>query len=239
MKPRVFIASSVEGLDTAYAVQENLEYDAEVTVWPQGIFELSQYTLESLLGAMDGFDFGIFVFSFDDVTKIWDTTSRTVRDNVVFELGLFLGVLGRNRSFVLMPRGQDVVHLPTDLIGLTPGTFDPNRKDANLQAALGPACNKIRKAISKLGVLKDGQSRQPEAVMAFHETFRCVNWNNLLERAEKQIDVVVYYIDSWVNAYHEAIVDFFKRTDTRMRVEFFYVPQFLNYSVQCIDGAVL
>ena len=117
-KPSLFVGSSSESLDVAFAVQKNLDADAEVTVWNQGIFELSKFSLESLDEALDNTDFGVFVFSPDDITRVRDIEFQTVRDNVVFELGLFIGRLGRRKSFLIMPRGISDFHLPSDLLGI-------------------------------------------------------------------------------------------------------------------------
>ena len=149
MQPRIFIGSSTESLKIAYAIQENLEHVATVTVWTQGIFELSAYTLESLLSVLERSDFSIFVFSPEDLITIRDQSFLSVRDNVIFELGLFTGRHGKDRNFIIIPRGIQDFHLPTDLLGITPATFDPNRPEEELTAALGPACNKIMRAIQR------------------------------------------------------------------------------------------
>lgn len=153
MKPRIFIGSSVEGLNVAYAIQQNLTHDAESTVWDQGVFELSKTTIESLNQTLDNVDFGVFVFSPDDLVEMRNKTASTIRDNVLFEFGLFVGRLGRDRVFFVSPESNDF-HLPTDLLGVTPAKYNPSREDNSLQAATGPACNQIRMQIKKLGLLK-------------------------------------------------------------------------------------
>jgi predicted nucleotide-binding protein len=109
MRPRLFVGSSREALDIANAIHENLVNDAEVTVWNQGISELSQTTLESLLEKLDDMDFGVFVFAPDDVVQIRGEQGQATRDNVVFELGLFVGRRGKERSFFILPSEHDPV----------------------------------------------------------------------------------------------------------------------------------
>lgn len=153
MKPRIFIGSSVEGLSVAYAIQQNLTHDAEATVWDQGVFELSKTTMESLNSILDSVDFGIFVFSPDDMIIMRSNESLIIRDNVLFEFGLFIGKLGRNRVFFIIPEGSDI-HIPTDLVGVTPGKYNPNRTDNSLQAATGAACNQMRTQFKNLGTIR-------------------------------------------------------------------------------------
>jgi Predicted nucleotide-binding protein containing TIR-like domain len=165
MKPTLFIGSSSESLDIAYAAQKNLEDVAEVVVWTQGIFELTKSYLESLLAALKDTEFGLFIFGADDITKIRGTEMRTARDNVVFELGLFLGRLGQDRSFILMPKGISDFHLPTDLLGIGTATFQAPSRSDRLQAALGPACHDIRRAIRKHLVSTNRPTRNAEKIL--------------------------------------------------------------------------
>ncbi|MCJ7459858.1 MAG: nucleotide-binding protein [candidate division Zixibacteria bacterium] len=165
MKPKILIASSVESLTIAYAVQENLEQEADITVWTQGVFDLTKSTLDNLIISINNSDYGVFIFSPDDVTKIRDKTYLTIRDNVIFELGLSIGKLGKDRNFIIIPKNVKDLHIPTDILGLIPATFDPNREDGNILAALGPACNKIRRAIqSSMHPLTASESISPSII---------------------------------------------------------------------------
>jgi hypothetical protein len=147
MKPKIFIGSSVESLEIAHNIQELLEHEANPTVWTQGIFELSNTALEDLINALDSFDYAIFIFKPEDISTIRDKNYNTVRDNVIFELGLFIGKLGKNKVFFVAPKNTKDFHLPSDLAGITYGTYNTERDDKNMLAALGPFCNQIRRKL--------------------------------------------------------------------------------------------
>jgi hypothetical protein len=147
MKPRIFIGSSTESLKIAECIQSNLDYDSFPEIWTQNIFQLSKSSIESLFEELSKIDFAIFVLTPDDVVKIQDDLKAVARDNVIFELGLFMGKLGRDRVFFLIPRHANI-HLPTDLLGIEPGTYDANHP--NLTASLGPFSTKIKEKIYNL-----------------------------------------------------------------------------------------
>jgi hypothetical protein len=160
----------MESLNIAYSIQENLEHFADVTVWDQSIFNLSKYSLDSLIETLDENDFGTFIFSPDDLALIRNQEKHVPRDNVIFELGLFIGRLGRDRCFIIIPRGHEDFDLPTDIAGITLATFEPNRQDKNFNAALGPACNKIKKAADKLGIIKNQKKENVEITISYNES---------------------------------------------------------------------
>lgn len=151
MKSRIFVASSAEHVELAHAAQEELEHDAEVTVWSQGVFSLSRTAMASLIDQLNETDFAIFILAPSDVATVRESSVNVVRDNVIFELGLFAGRIGPNRCYLIVPRGNEELHLPTDLLGLTPALYEPDRQDKNMVAALGPACSRIRRSMNQLG----------------------------------------------------------------------------------------
>ncbi|GEM_PF-1054806 len=149
-RPAVFVGSSREGQKIARAMQVLLDQTCEVEIWDQGIFGLSQGTLESLVLALGRFDFAILVLTADDLTIKRGEAQSSARDNVVFELGLFTGGLGRDRTYMLFDRSNPP-QLPSDLAGITAATFEPHAS-ANLNAALGAAATQIESQIERLGV---------------------------------------------------------------------------------------
>jgi CRP/FNR family transcriptional regulator, cyclic AMP receptor protein len=148
-KVRVFVISSVEALPVARAIENAFAYDPFATiVWANGVFRVTNYTLESLENELDRCDFAVAIAHPDDQTTVRDEDWPTPRDNVVFELGFFMGRLGRSRAILMEPRGTRV-RLPSDLAGIT--TIRYRFDAAEAAVSMGPACNELRDHITRLG----------------------------------------------------------------------------------------
>lgn len=132
--PRIYIGSSSEGLDYARAVHAQLRNHAEITVWTDDVFPMGDSTLEALDKAIDRFKFeyAILVLTPDDEREMRGEKHRVPRDNVLMELGLFMGRLGRSRTFAVQHRD---VELPANMKGITTA-FIEKRNDDNKVAAV-------------------------------------------------------------------------------------------------------
>lgn len=148
-RPNLFIGCSVEDLEVARAIQFNLDHDKiDTEIWTDNIFLPSSYTISDLLSQLKKSDFALFVMSGNDITESRGTRLLTPRDNVVFEIGLFMGKLKNDRVMMIKPRGEKL-KIPSDLLGLRLLEYDSSMK--NLSSALGPACFEIRAVINNKG----------------------------------------------------------------------------------------
>ncbi|MBI5384094.1 MAG: nucleotide-binding protein [Verrucomicrobia bacterium] len=149
-QPVLFVGSSVEKLAVAREIQSGLSHDSMVVaVWTDGVFRATRTSVESLLATVRASDFAVLLISPDDIVVSRDVESPAPRDNVVFELGLFMGLLGRERTFIVKPRGVSI-KMPSDLLGFTPLEYADGAPET-LTSRLALVCNDIRKAVESLG----------------------------------------------------------------------------------------
>ena len=149
-KPRIFLGSSGKQEKLLQALTRGLEDVAHVEPWTTS-FNPGTTTLERLLELTRQVDFAAFVFARDDWTTaspapaaIPDSGQASPRDNVVFEAGLFGGVLGMRRTFILHAEGAK---LPSDLLGLTCVRYGGTTTPAEMRVVN----QKLRKAIESEG----------------------------------------------------------------------------------------
>lgn len=153
-RPLVFIICATEALPIAQAIQFSLQYDeADFRIWSDEVFRASRYPLEDLNQVLDEADFAIAIASPEDVVKVRGSEVRQPRDNVLVELGMSIGKLGRERSLILVPRGEGVT-LPSDFKGLTPIAYQDGPPE-RLSELLGPACHQIRAVVREHKVRTD------------------------------------------------------------------------------------
>lgn len=146
MKRKIFIGSSKEGSGVAEIVKKQIDDKCShwlkpVTWCDNNVFNLNQSTLHSLIRNSRKHEYGIFIATRDDfLIKRWKK-NKTMRDNVLFELGLFLGSLGFTRIFLIAERK---IGLPSDYAGITISIFDKKKKNS-----LENEIDKILKTIEK------------------------------------------------------------------------------------------
>ena len=154
-KPRIFIGSSGKQARLLQALTRGLQDVAHVDPWTTSLTPGTS-TLDRLVELAHQVDFAAFVFARDDWTTgspapgtpaaapSSDTGQDSPRDNVVFEAGLFGGVLGMRRTFILHAHGSK---LPTDLLGLICIRYG----DATAPAEMKLLNQKLRQAIESEG----------------------------------------------------------------------------------------
>jgi len=156
----VFICSSKEGLKYATALKRLLtselkRYGLYCTLWKDdGVFSLGQATIENLyrkaqeLKEHNGY--AIVVITPDDQIISRNETVYIPRDNIIFELGLLTGVLGRDFVYCVSPSNIDV-KIMSDWSGVTNAVYKyhktprSNTIDQNLRSAVSAISRSIER----------------------------------------------------------------------------------------------
>jgi hypothetical protein len=168
--PRVFIGSSSEGLPYANAVKRYLDTQGfAASVWNQpGVYIPNFGTMETLLLVSKEYDYAIFVISPDDKIIYRSNAGMVARSNVIYELGLFTGTLGRQRVFSLWCDNRDIF-VPSDFHGITIplyGYSKNHKRPSDYDAATATANGKIVAALQEHAAGFDASTKPPGLLLS-------------------------------------------------------------------------
>jgi Predicted nucleotide-binding protein containing TIR-like domain len=180
---RVFIGSSSEVKPAAEQFRQKLGANHDVIPWWEAPeFKNLKSTLQGLIEATACYHAAVFILSPDDLTTSRGKIERSFRDNVLFELGLFLGVLPPTAIYactIVMPPSEHSnakkkkpkpdpdLHIPSDLKGIHIPRAETITK-AGMNAAIGRMagdCNEVLQnvlPIERMPGLLVGISHLPE-----------------------------------------------------------------------------
>jgi hypothetical protein len=184
MKPRIFIGSSSEGKKKADLVKKQLSKVADCEVWHEGFFENNKSYFESLNERATLFDFAILVATAEDVQLKRDKIESITRDNILFEFGLCVGRIGRNRSFFLKEKGID---LPSDLFGISLLEFTTLRETEG--KSFTDICKNLKKRVKEVWETYE-LSLVPSTVLAvgYYENFAFKVSNELMNADKRSVE---------------------------------------------------
>jgi hypothetical protein len=153
-KPRIFIGSASSGIQVAEKLKVELSNWAICDTWAQtGVFGLNKNYLDQLLEHLNLYDYCVMVATGADETTSNGVTRISPRDNVIFELGLFMGRLGRDRTFYVFEEGAKLL---SDFEGITLPKF-PRRKGKAQDNAISVCAAKIKEHIdNRTGIFEGG-----------------------------------------------------------------------------------
>lgn len=152
---KVFIGSSSEALYISNIIADALRktnspsksYRIEPCVWDNASWKFNQANLTSLVEFPKLYDYAIFLFTPDDTVIVRDEPSKRVRDNVLFEFGLFVGQKdGTKKTFIIHPKGKNIV-LASDIHGIYTPTYEHSKDHEILKNQLSQVVYKIAEAI--------------------------------------------------------------------------------------------
>lgn len=168
MKQKIFIGSSGEALKYAKLVKKQLCRDYDCIVWNENYFDLNTSTYENLYRKAYGFDFAIFVGGKDSIVHERGEDEAKVRDNVVFELGLYAGILSSARTFFLLHEDCKIF---SDFQGITVSYYTGKQQVKN-------SCAFIREHIER-----ERQISRPSALPA--TAFAATYFENFIKNIQK------------------------------------------------------
>jgi hypothetical protein len=165
-QPHIFIGSSGAGKEAAEALKDAIGEHARVRVWYQNTFAPSSTNIESLEAVIQSdLDVAVLVITPDDLRDRGSGPRLVARDNIIFELGLFMGRLGRSRTFGLVC-GHCNVEVPTDLLGVSWITYRHPHEQVEQAANRVDALDLIRASLmtAATGIIRSIAELVPEPV---------------------------------------------------------------------------